>query len=288
MSYQASVAFVQQYSTNVSMLLQQMGTRFRSTVTEQAFMGKAASVVEQFGAVTPVRNLPRHAATPLISTPQDKRWAYPNDYHWADMIDDVDKVRELINPQSNFVEAGVNAMGRAIDDEILFGIYNSNNTGDNGTLATGLLSAFNAGSQVVAANVGASSATGLNVAKLRAARQILEQADIDLDRDEIYLGVSARQMNDIRNEVQAINSEYIPGSPLSSGKMPSVLGFNLIHSERVAGAANFNAVINPAVTGYTTGSQWLLPFWVKSGVKLGVWNDIKTSVDRRPDRLNAT
>jgi Phage capsid protein len=79
MSFNVSTAFVQQYATNVQMLLQQQGSRLRDAVQTMSFQGKAASMAEQFGSVSPVRNQSRHSDTPLISTPQDKRWIYPND-----------------------------------------------------------------------------------------------------------------------------------------------------------------------------------------------------------------
>ena len=68
----------------------------------------------------------------------------------------------------------------------------------------------------------------------------------------------------------------------------SFMGFNFIHTERIPGGANFNTAINPSVTGYTTGSAWLIPFWAKSGMALGMWNDIKVSVDRLPQKRNST
>ncbi len=87
MSFQVSTASVQEFKTIVSLLLQQQGSRLRPAVNVQAFVGKAVSVVEQFGPVTAVRNSGRHSDTPLISTPQDRRWCFPNDYDWADLID---------------------------------------------------------------------------------------------------------------------------------------------------------------------------------------------------------
>ena len=287
MSFSAPVAFVQQYSTNVSMLLQQQGSRLRPSVQVQAFTGKAASVVEQFGAVTPSRNLPRHADTPLISTPQDKRWAYPADYDWADLIDDQDKLRELIDPTSPFVKAGASGLSRAMDDEIIQGIFSSNFTGENGTTATGLLSAFGSGSQAVASNVGASSATGLNVSKLIAAKEILMSADIDLDNDQLFCGITSRQHTQLLKDSQINSTDYNDHPVLVNGMIRSFLGFNFIHTQRIPGGPNFNVAINPSVTGYTTGSQWMVPFWAKSGVCLGMWNDIKASVDRRPDKRNS-
>lgn len=119
MSFQVPTHFVQAYTTNVEMLLQQRGGKLLPTVMQGSYTGKGAKAVEQIGAVKPVKNLGRHSDTPLISTPADARWVFPNDYEWADLIDDQDRLRMLIDPQSGYVQNGVNAVRRAQDDEIL-------------------------------------------------------------------------------------------------------------------------------------------------------------------------
>ncbi len=293
MSFNVSTAFVQQYSTNVQMLLQQQGSRIRNAVQSMRFQGKAASMAEQFGQVSPVRNQSRHSDTPLISTPQDKRWIYPNDYDWADLVDNQDKLRMLIDPSSSYAMAGAWAMGRAIDDEIISGFFNSNNTGENGTSATGTLYAYNSNSQSVAATVGGSAATGLNIAKLRAAKRKLLEAEVDVDNDPLFAIITAKQHDDLLNEAQAISLDYNTKPVLVDGKITQFMGFNFIHSERIPGGANFNTVINPAIsTGssdgtYTAGSRYMIPVFAKSGMALGVWNDITTSIDRRADKRNS-
>lgn len=289
MSFNVNTAFVQQYSTNVMMLLQQQGSRLRNAVQTYNFVGKAASMAEQFGSVSPVFNSARHSDTPLISTPQDKRWIYPTDADWADLIDNQDRLRMLIDPTGPYTMAGAWAMGRAIDDVVISGIFSSNNTGENGTTATGLLSAYNSGSQAVAAATGASSSTGLNIAKLRAAKRILLASEVDIDNDPLYCVITAKQHDDLLNEAQAVSLDYNTQPVLVDGKINSFMGFNFIHSERIPGGANFNTTLpgNSAITGYTTGSQWMVPFFAKSGVALGVWNDIQTSVDRRADKRNS-
>ena len=294
MSVNISTAFIQQYSTNVAMLLQQQGSRLRSAVINNSFTGKAATMVEQFGAVNPVKNQSRHSDTPMISTPQDRRWIYPQDYDWAELLDDQDKLRLLIDPTSQYAMAGAWAMGRAMDDEILTGIYGSNNTGENGATATGTLFAFNGNAQSVPAVTGSATASGLNIAKLRQAKRILLQAEVDLDNDPLYMVISAKQHDDLLNETTAISSDYNTQPVLVDGRIRSFMGFNFIQSERIAGAPSFNAANNPAIsTGstdgtYTTGSRYMVPFFAKSGVCLGMWNDIKTSIDRRPDKRNST
>lgn len=293
MSVNVNTAFVQQYSTNIQMLLQQQGSRLRSAVQNYSFVGKAASMAEQFGQVTPVRNQSRHSDTPLISTPQDKRWIYPNDYDWADLIDNQDKLRMLIDPSGPYTMAGVWAMGRAIDDEIISGFFNANNTGENGTTSTNTLYAYNSNSQSIAANVGAASATGLNIAKLRAAKRKLLEAQLDVDNDPLFCVISAKQHDDLLNEAQAVSLDYNSRPVLVEGKISSFMGFNFILSERIPGAASFNTAINPAITSadsdgsYVTGSRWMVPVFSKSGLALGMWNDIQTTVDRRPDKRNS-
>ena len=288
MSFAITTAFVQQYKTTVALLLQQKNSRFSPAVMQDTFVGKAASMLEQFGSVTPARNLPRHADTPLIATPEDRRWVYPNDYEWADLIDQPDRLRMLIDPTSPYAMAGVAALNRAKDDEIIAAFYNSAFTGADGTNSTGLLSAFNSGSQVIAANVGASANTGMNIAKLRAAKQRLMLTEVDVDNDELYVAISARQHDNLLGETQAVSLDYNDRPVLVDGRIKSFMGFNFILSERIAGAANFNTNINSAVTGYTTGSQWLCPVWAKSGMKLGIWNEVETRIDVRPDKRFST
>ena len=293
MSFNVSTAFVQQYSTNIMMLLQQQGSRLRNAVQNYSFQGKAASMAEQFGSVSPVRNQGRHSDTPLISTPQDKRWVYPNDYDWADLVDNQDRLRMLIDPTGPYTQAGVMAMGRAMDDEIIAGFFGANNTGENGTTSTGTLYAYNSNSQSVAATTGAAAATGLNIAKLRAAKRKLLEAEVDVDNDQLFAVITAKQHDDLLNEAQAVSLDYNSRPVLVDGKITQFMGFNFIHSERIPGGANFNTAINTGVTSadsdgsYVTGSRWMVPVFAKSGLALGLWNDIQASVDRRADKRNS-
>ena len=119
MSFQAPVGHVQQFTTNVMLQLQQNVSRLQNAVTIRPFLGKAATVVEQFGQTSAVRLTSRHSDTPLISTPQDRRWVFPLDYVWNELTDEQDLLRMLIDPSSAYVQAGSAAMGRAIDDEII-------------------------------------------------------------------------------------------------------------------------------------------------------------------------
>jgi hypothetical protein len=285
MSFQASTAAVQHYTANVMLLLQQTEARLENAVVTRPFYGKAASVVEQFGQTSAVRITSRHSDTPLMSTPHDKRWVFPVDYAWNELTDEQDLLRMIIQPGNIYAQAGAAAMKRTIDDEILSGFFNSNKTGENGSIDTGLLGVFNGGSQVVAANTGASSNTGLNIAKLRAAKRILLQAEVDVDNDPLFMAITAKQHDDLLNEAQAISLDYNATPVLVNGRINAFMGFNFIHSERIPGAPAFNTGINPALT-VPAGQNWI-PFWSKSGMCLGKWNEMRARVSIRNDKNDA-
>lgn len=273
MSNQITTAFVQQYATNVAMLLQQEGSRFRGTVQEYALFGKAAEVLEQFGQVTAVKNSSRHSDTPLVQTPQDRRWCYPNDYDIADLIDNQDKLRLLIDPMGPYARAQAYALGRSMDDEIVAAFFGNAQTGENGSTATGFLS-----SQQVAIGTGASASTGLNVAKLRAAKKLFLAAEVNLDADTLYVALDAKAHDDMLNEAQAVSLDYNTKPVLVDGKISAFMGFNFIHSERYPGAPSYNG---------TAPANRQIPAWCKSGMALGIWNDLSASVDKRPDKRNS-
>ena len=60
----------------------------------------------------------RHSDTPQIDTPHSRRRVSMSDYEWADLIDQQDRVRTLIDPTS-LCFAAAYAMGRSMDDEII-------------------------------------------------------------------------------------------------------------------------------------------------------------------------
>ena len=263
MSDQISTAFVQQYSTNVAHLLQQKGSKLRDSVMTSTATGKAAKAVEQVGAVNAVKRTTRHSDTPLISTPHDARWAFPVDYEWADLIDDQDKVRMLIDPQSSYAVNGAYALGRAIDDEIIGAFFGTSKTGENGSTDE----AFS-GNTVSAGTTGA-----LEIGQLLEGKRILMENEVDLDNDQIFMAITAEQHQDLlgMSQIQTIDSNST--KVLVDGQVRSFLGINFITTQRLdtSVAASQNC-----------------PMWAKSGMHLCTWNDITTKIEERADKSFAT
>lgn len=275
MSTEVTTAFVQQYTANVQMLLQQRGSKLRRAVTEDGYVGKAATVVEQIGKTKAEKRTSRHADTPLMNTPHDRPWVYPNDYNWADLIDNPDKLRMLIDPTSPYALGAAMALGRSIDDEIMGAFFGDRKTGENGSTTTSFDS-----NNVVAKSVGGSD-TGLNVDKLRGAKRILMANEVDIEMDELFVAITAKEHDDLLGDTQAISLDYNTKPVLVDGKITAFMGFNFIHIE--LGSSDFDNA-----SSFLDSTDRVLPCWARSGMHVGMWNDISGKITERADKNYST
>lgn len=278
MSAPVGTLFTQMYTSAVELLLQQNGPRLRSFVMEGSYIGEAANPVDQVGQVKPVRDRPRNSDTPLLSVLTDRRWVYPHDYEAADLIDKQDMLRTIDQMDNTFVQAGVLAVQRAIDDEILLATFGAAQTGKTGSTAT----AF-PGAQSIAANFGAAANTGLTVVKLRKARQLLISAGADWVNDPMVCAVTSLDHDSMLAETQIINSDYAGNSNmpvLQDGLVDRFLGIQFKILEFTDTVYSAQATMG--------GATRQVPLWVKSGMHLGVWGDVQSRIDERADKSYAT
>src|SRR5262249_46812008 len=118
MSTQITVAFVQQYKDQIILQYQQTGSRLRGKVREQSVDGKVA-YFERLGATAAIKRTTRHTDTPQVDSPHSRRMVSMSDYEWADLIDQQDRVRLLIEPANEYARNAANALGRAYDLEVI-------------------------------------------------------------------------------------------------------------------------------------------------------------------------
>lgn len=266
MSTQITTAFVRSYSADTQHLLQTRGSMLRNYVMWDTYTGEGGRAVNQIGTTAAVKRVMRHAATPLGNIPHAARWVEPNDYEVpADLIDTQDKLRMLFDPAGPYQQSHAMALGRALDQELLGAMFASAKTGSNGT---GTPEAFDTATYRIAAD-GAS----MTVAKLRSARRKLMAAKNRLDIDQPYIAITAAEHDSLLNEPQVVSGDYNRTLVLVEGQVQRFLGFNFIHLEEILvdGSGNKRC-----------------PCWVKSGVHGGMWNDINSRIDERPDLGYAT
>ena len=263
MSEQVTAHFVQHYTTNVQLLSQQRNSRFRNTVSVGAYIGSQAQVVDQFVPTTAKKRTTRYPDLTPAETQGDSRWVFPFDYDWNDLIDNIDKLRLLIDPTSSYAVNAASAMNRAIDIEIINAFFGTAKTGIGGATSTVFLAA-----NQVSASEGASAATGMNVEKLKAGIQLLlaNEAWAPDSGDMIYCGITAKQNRNLMDEIQIINADYNGETMVANAGFVSAWGpIQFIHSEQLP---------------LNVSSQTRCPLYVKAGMHLGLWNDVQTDISQ--------
>jgi hypothetical protein len=191
---------------------------------------------------------------------------FPSDYDWCDLIDSIDKLRLLIDPQSSYVQVGTAAMNRSMDDEIIAAFFGTAKTGFDGSTSTLFPS-----SQQVSVSEGATAATGMNVEKLKAGIQILlsNEAWDPSSGDRITCVITAKQNRNLMDEVQVINSDYNGEKAVVNDGFVMQWGkVDFIHSERLQ---------------LNGSSQTRVPMYTKTGMHLGMWQDLSADVSQRKE-----
>lgn len=260
MSTQVTTAFVQQFSSNVQLLSQQRGSLLRSAVSEESVTGEKA-FFDQVGAVAAVKRSSRHGDTPLVETPHSRRMVTMDTYEWADLIDDADKVRMLIDPTSTYAQAAAAAMGRAMDDAIIDAAIGTAKTGKSGASSTSML----AGHQI------ANGSADLTLAKLIQAKKIFDLASVDPSITR-HIAVGPDQIEALLNNTTVTSSDFNTIKALVQGEINQFLGFTFHVTTRLAKTGNIRSCFA----------------WAEDGIKLAVGKDVMAKIDERADKSYST
>lgn len=271
MSVNIPTWYVQQYNQNIQQLVQQKDTRLRKAVTEGAYVGASASPVDQVGVIEMQDVTSRYEPMPRVDAPTDRRWVVPLDADLPQLIDKFDKLRLLTDPTSAYVTNAGSAAKRKFDDRIGGAFFIAASTGVTGGTST----AFDTTNQVVGVSTGGTT-SNLNVAKLEKGRQILLSNEVNLEEEDLWVALTSIEDNSLRSEIQVISLDFNEAPVFNDkGLIMRWRGFNFVHSER--------SWLTTTATDDAAGSSKAIPLWVKSGMHLGIWNDINTNISQRHD-----
>ena len=160
------------------------------------------------------------------------------------------------------------AAGRELDVIILQATIATAKTGVDGTTNT----AFNS-NNAITVSIGSSNSR-MNVDKLLALKELMRAQFVDFDRDEIIVPLTAKDEANLLKQVQIVSNDFTDPREkpvLTSGKLRSFLGFSFVYCEATEVVSAFSS------------ARCDIPVWAKSGMHLGMWNDITTDIDRRKD-----
>ena len=260
------------YQMNVELAVQQIRSKLEPSMTyEPTLKGRLACMLELIGSTTAVLNLGRAADTPNIDNQIEPIWIQPTQIAWGKIIEKEDAIKALTDYQSQFVQAGAAAVVRAVDTIMATAVFGSRRIGlDGGTTSTW------AGKTVLSTVGSANGATdvGMNVAKIIRARRLMQEDQVDLGMEELYLGLNAQQQEELFRDLTYINSDYRDAHVLDHPTRVDILDVTILPP--LDGAA---ALPDADGTHFTAG------IWCKSGMYYGDFSPVETQVPLRPDKL---
>lgn len=264
------VSFVNQYNANLEMLCQQKGSKLRGAVSVEKVKGECA-YFEQIGSVEAVKAGARagsgyayHTETPITDMPYSRRRVDMGTWRLADLIENDDRVKMLIDPTNQVANSFAMGMGRAFDAELLKASLGTAKTGHDGSTEV----AFDANM-----TVDADAAEVFNVNKLIEAKILLDSKDVP--EEDRFIAVQAKDLKNLLKDQKATSVDYAAVKALVQGEIDTFMGFKFIRiSDKVwtsAGVADNTAIA-----------------FHRDGLKLGIGQDIISHIDPRPDRNYAT
>lgn len=255
----------QEYSTNLELLSQQMTSKLGMYARTQSAVGsKALRMLSQAAETDGVAYTTRATPAMNLDVSLDGRWVYPQFFAWGTVVDSIEALQTNIRPQGEYVRLAVAYMNRKQDDLFLNAFFGTAQTGETGSTATSFLA-----SNVVDVTTGVGTATGLNLEKIRAGKQMLLEADVDLDMESIYCAINPEQHDNLLALTQVTSRDF-NDTPIigADGMVRRLFGVNFVISNRLTTDSN----------GYRRN-----PMWVPSGMGRGDWQSITGTIRTRPD-----
>jgi len=271
MSSQITEAFRQQFADNFMHVAQQSESRLEKAVTLIPNISGASKSINRLGKRAAQRRTTRHADTPINDQAHSTRFVDLYDWDDGDMIDDLDLVRTLIDPKSDYVKGMINGLNRAKDQVIINALGSTARTGASTTAS------------MAAANRELTNAV-LNRAKLIAAREYFRANECDEETgEELFMVVGSSQLGDLLTDSTLSTAEYNTIADWHAGNIKSgkVMGFNLIYSNLIPAVTT---TTGPGGTGVYPATGFACYAFAKSGVALGVGKDKTITVGVDPSK----
>lgn len=238
MSVQITTAFVDQFKANIMLLSQQKEAKLRGCCRMEDMTGDTM-FVERIAATSMQPKNTRHGNTPQINTSHSRRKLTVEDYNWADLIDNTDKLKMLIDPESTYVQNAVMAANRQIDDDIIAAIFGAAYTGHTGGTTVNFHDAgecrlVQSDGTIRAAGSDWSNVTetGLTIAKLLTCKELLDNAEIDDARQRYFL-TNPHNINQLLNATEVKSADYNTVKALAQGHIDTFMGFKFIKHTRL-------------------------------------------------------
>jgi len=254
-----STAFINQFSDNLYSLVEQKGSKLRPAMKIEMAKGEK-HFFDRLGSFTATEITSRLEDTVMQDPAHSRRMATVARYGATTYLDNIDKLKLLIDPTSDYAMKLARGQGRNLDDVILAAMLGTAATGQTGSGSQ----AFDANQQI------AHGSTGFSVAKFNQALRLMESNEVDVDGIRIYLAAGARAVEDLFGENDIVSFDFQNTKALSDGKLPMFRGVNIIRTQRIP--------------DQTSGSVYRCLLFTEDTMKVAMNQDIEVKVGERMDK----
>ncbi len=241
--------YTTQFDTNWNHRLGQFKPRLDSWINFDDFTGERKRY-SRIGTVSGQVITDRKGATRVSDVDMDLRWAVRQavDVTQTFAEDDQLNLGSIVLPESPVLKEHTSAYNKDMDATAINAAYSTVLTGQQGTTATAL-----PGTQTIV-----HGGTGLTISKLIAARQILDEADIDDDVDARVLTVTPKQITDLLNTTEVRSADFNTVKALAAGQVDSFMGFKFVTFGSGAGSPVPKVSTTRSCVGWIKGSVTIM------------------------------
>ena len=190
---------------------------------------------------------------------QDTCWGGMESWNWFDRINQPQEIENWLDSNNGFAQNVAVAVGRAMDLAVIHAMNASVRAGKKGEIIIEFPNA-----QRIAAGF-----DGMSMGKLREASRMLRSAQLCGITEQWYIGLTARQLDHLLANTKRYSPDHAAARALVKGETNRFLGFEFIHCEQLPKIGTIRSVFA----------------WMKSGICLGIGNDIgddtESTVDNR-------
>jgi hypothetical protein len=284
-SFEITDAMVDMFSSNVMHLSQQKSARLMPYVRIET-QSSETQFYDRIGKREMKRKEGRHSEVTYTDTPHSRRAVTLEDWFDADLIDQEDKLRVIMNPDSEYAIAFGHALGRQYDLTIIDAALGSAYGGKKGQTEVILPN-----SQKVAALDGSNAFAGLNVKTLRAVRKKFKQAEAIEKGEKIIFVMAAEQSDNLLATTEVTSADFNTVRALVQGEINTFLGMEFVETELLPfnGAAfrhdATGAVVGSGGTEIAIGAARVcFAMTMKRGVLLSRGREVKSRITEMPGK----
>jgi len=223
-SVEVTTSMVDMFSSNVMHLSQQEGSMLYEYCRQET-QDAESKFHDRIGKSKARRKAGRHSDVLFSDIPHSRRMVTTEDIYDADLVDQEDKIRTIMNIENEYTKSIAMSIGRDMDEQIIDFALGSAYGGKKGTVAIPLPDS----QKLVATN--GTIFTGMNVLTLRRSRKLFKQNESIKKGEKLIFCWAAEQADDLLGSTEVTSSDFNSVKALVDGEVDTFMGFKFVETE---------------------------------------------------------